>query len=83
MSWKDEVEELARRRELARAQGGADAVARQHERGRLTVRERIAALESELLAVEERVRRATRTPCCAAYPHYPVSSLVIKNNDLN
>ena len=44
MSWKDEVEELARRRELARAQGGADAVARQHERGRLTVRERIAAL---------------------------------------
>lgn len=44
MSWKDEVEELARRRELARAQGGTDAVARQHERGRLTVRERIAAL---------------------------------------
>ena len=44
MSWKDEVEELARRRELAREQGGAEAVARQHARGRLSVRERIAAL---------------------------------------
>lgn len=44
MSWKDEVEALERRRALARAQGGADAVARQHARGRLTVRERIAAL---------------------------------------
>ena len=47
MSWKDEVEELERRRALARAQGGPQAVARQHERGRLTVRERIAALADE------------------------------------
>ena len=44
MSWKKEVEELERRRELAREQGGAAAVAKQHDRGRLTVRERIAAL---------------------------------------
>jgi acetyl-CoA carboxylase carboxyltransferase component len=44
MSWKDESDEIARRREAALDQGGADAVAKQHERGRLTVRERIAAL---------------------------------------
>ena len=44
MSWKKEVEELERRRELAREQGGAEAVAKQHERGRLSARERIAQL---------------------------------------
>ncbi|MDJ0850032.1 MAG: carboxyl transferase domain-containing protein [Myxococcota bacterium] len=44
MSWKDEVDEIRRRRELAREQGGPEAIARQHERGRLTVRERIDAL---------------------------------------
>lgn len=44
MSWKDEVDDLERRRALARAQGGAEAVERQHARGRLTARERIAAL---------------------------------------
>jgi acetyl-CoA carboxylase carboxyltransferase component len=44
MSWKKEVEELERRRELAREQGGAEAVAKQHDRGRLSVRERIAEL---------------------------------------
>jgi acetyl-CoA carboxylase carboxyltransferase component len=38
------VDEIERRRERAREQGGADAVARQHARGRLTVRERVAAL---------------------------------------
>ena len=44
MSWKPESDEIARRRELAGAQGGPDAVSRQHEKGRLTVRERIDAL---------------------------------------
>jgi len=44
MSWEEEVEALLRRREAARALGGPEAVARQHERGRLTVRERIDAL---------------------------------------
>ena len=44
MSWKPESDEIERRRALAREQGGAEAVARHHERGRLTVRERIAAL---------------------------------------
>lgn len=44
MSWKTEVDEIEARREAARAMGGADAVERQHARGRLTVRERLAAL---------------------------------------
>ncbi len=47
MSWKKEAEEIARKRELAREQGGADAVARQHAKGRLTIRERIDALLDE------------------------------------
>ncbi len=44
MSWQKEVDQIARRRALAREHGGSDAVARQHERGRLTVRERVDAL---------------------------------------
>ncbi len=42
MSWKKEADEIARRRALAQEQGGAEAVARQHAKGRLTIRERIA-----------------------------------------
>ena len=44
MSWKDEVEEIGRRRARALEQGGAAAVAKQHAKGRLTLRERIDAL---------------------------------------
>ena len=44
MSWKRETDEIQRRRELAAEHGGAEAVAKQHARGRLTVRERIGAL---------------------------------------
>ena len=44
MSWKRETDEIQRQRELAAQQGGADAVEKQHARGRLTVRERIDAL---------------------------------------
>jgi acetyl-CoA carboxylase carboxyltransferase component len=44
MSWRPEIEEIHRRRELAQACGGADAVARQHAAGKLTVRERVASL---------------------------------------
>ena len=44
MSWKPESDEIERRRAAAREQGGAEAVARQHARGRSTVRERIDAL---------------------------------------
>jgi acetyl-CoA carboxylase carboxyltransferase component len=44
MSWKPEVDEAERRRELARGHGGPEAVTRQHAQGRLTVRERIESL---------------------------------------
>ena len=41
MSWQAELDELARREAFARAMGGPDKVRRQHDGGRLTVRERI------------------------------------------
>jgi len=44
MSWETEIEEIHQRRQLAESCGGADAVARHHAEGKLTVRERIAAL---------------------------------------
>src|SRR3954463_13127980 len=44
MSWDKEIEELRRREALAAKMGGADKVKRQHDGGRLTVRERIDRL---------------------------------------
>ena len=44
MSWDKEIEEIHQRRKLAKQQGGADAVEKQHEKGRLTIRERIDEL---------------------------------------
>ena len=44
MSWKTEVEGIEARRQAAQALGGAEAVAAQHAKGRLTVRERVALL---------------------------------------
>jgi acetyl-CoA carboxylase carboxyltransferase component len=44
MSWKPELEELEKRQAFAREMGGADKVKRQHDGGRLTVRERIDGL---------------------------------------
>src|SRR5262245_36532187 len=44
MSWEKEVDELMKRQQLAERMGGAEGIARQRERGKLTVRERIAAL---------------------------------------
>lgn len=44
MAWTPELEELARREALVREMGGAAKVRRQHDQGRLTVRERIHAL---------------------------------------
>ena len=42
--WEKEIEELERRKALARQMGGAEGIERQHSRGKLTVRERIAEL---------------------------------------
>jgi acetyl-CoA carboxylase carboxyltransferase component len=44
VSWEPELDELRRREELARRMGGEERVARQHQSGRLTVRERIERL---------------------------------------
>ena len=42
--WSDEIAEIRRRQALAADMGGAERVARQKARGKLTVRERIDAL---------------------------------------
>ncbi|MCP3407881.1 acyl-CoA carboxylase subunit beta [Bradyrhizobium sp. CCGB01] len=44
MNWKPELDELARREAFAQEMGGVDKVKRQHDQGRLTVRERIDRL---------------------------------------
>ncbi|MBS0517144.1 MAG: methylmalonyl-CoA carboxyltransferase [Proteobacteria bacterium] len=44
MSWQPEMDELRRRQEMTKRMGGADKVKRQHDAGRLTVRERIDRL---------------------------------------
>ena len=44
MSWEKEVEEIRRRVELTKAMGGPDNIKRQHDGGKLTVRERIERL---------------------------------------
>jgi acetyl-CoA carboxylase carboxyltransferase component len=41
MSWEAEVREIHKRRALARAQGGDEGITRQHNYGKLTIRERI------------------------------------------
>ena len=47
MSWAKEVEELNRRRVLAKQQGGPEGIAKQHGYGRMTIRERIDTLLDE------------------------------------
>ncbi|MCZ6645701.1 MAG: propionyl-CoA carboxylase [SAR324 cluster bacterium] len=47
MAWEPEIEELRRRREFAEGLGGEDNVKRQHDQGRLTIRERLHSLVDE------------------------------------
>jgi len=44
MVWQPEIEELEHRKHLAEQMGGPEGIERQHKRGKLTVRERIAVL---------------------------------------
>jgi acetyl-CoA carboxylase carboxyltransferase component len=44
MGWEAEIEELRRREEMARRMGGPEKIRRQHDGGKLTVRERIDRL---------------------------------------
>lgn len=73
MGMEEGIEELNRRRAKAAELGGAEQVAAQHARGRLTARERIAKLtdagtsfrEFGMLNVSERPEMADRTPADA------------------
>lgn len=47
MSWEQEVEEINRRHALAEQMGGEEGIARQHKRGKLTIRARLEALVDE------------------------------------
>ena len=47
MSWKPELEELAERQRLAEKMGGEEKVSRQHGRGKLDARQRIAGIVDE------------------------------------
>ena len=46
MSWKKEISQIKLREKLAKQQGGSEAVKVQHDKGRLTLRERIDLLLS-------------------------------------
>jgi len=73
MTWKDEVEELNKRKELAYKMGGEKNVKKQKEQGKLTARERIKSLldpnsfmERGVLAGESSYKKnqiASFTPC--------------------
>ena len=47
MSWQREVDEIEKRKTLAKKMGGEERVARHHKAGKLTVRERIDKLLDE------------------------------------
>ena len=47
MVWQPEVDDINRRREMALEMGGEDRVRDQHERGKLTIRERVDGLLDE------------------------------------
>jgi acetyl-CoA carboxylase carboxyltransferase component len=47
MSWQKEVDDITRRRELAKRLGGEERVARHRAQGKLTVRERVDAILDE------------------------------------
>ena len=44
MSWDKDIDEIKKRRKLAKQQGGKQAVKAHHEKGRLTIRERVETL---------------------------------------
>ena len=47
MSWKKEIDELGQRRAMAEKMGGEEKVARQHSRGKMDARARLAAIVDE------------------------------------
>ena len=51
MSWKKEISQIKLREKLAKQQGGPEAVKLQHNKGRLTLRERIDLLLLSLIHI--------------------------------
>ncbi len=47
MTWQPELDELSQREALAKRMGGPEKVARQHDAGRLTIRERVDMLADQ------------------------------------
>ena len=47
MSWEKEIDELGQRRAMAEKMGGEEKVARQHGRGKMDARARLAAIVDE------------------------------------
>ena len=54
MSWKKEIDELAARRAMAEKMGGEEKVARQHGRGKLDARARLAGISDSVSLVNNR-----------------------------
>lgn len=72
--WSDLLEERAQRLRAATAMGGADRIARQHERGRLTARERVERLTDAGSFVEYGALVGTAHP--RGEPPVPADALV-------
>ena len=79
MTWEPELEELRRRRELARRMGGEERVARQHASGRLTVRERIERLLRRRHVPRDRARSRARaaTTTTASWTDFLPANMVV------
>jgi hypothetical protein len=57
MTWKSNVDEIARRKALAKKMGGTENVARHHKAGKLTARERIDKIGGNFVLARFAVRR--------------------------
>ncbi len=62
MSWKEEVDKINERRALAKQQGGEESIRKHHDKGRLTIRERIALVsDAESFQEHGQITGATET----------------------
>lgn len=78
MSWKEEVDGIAKRRELAKEHGGAEAVAKLHAKGRFTARERIDALvDSESFREHAQVAGVSETDADGNLVSFTASNVVM------
>ena len=73
MDWQKEMDELRRREAFAEELGGPERVKRQHDGGRLTIRERLTKLVDpgsfhEIGKIAGSARSAATTSPCAGAP---------------